>query len=343
MEKISLRFQGGTASIGRLHFYEYSRSQYATARFISTLEHFRRSGQVSQKITGQSYVNIFVEAPQEGSFLETILIQSQETAASAISAHLSRLISLVWNTLLQRPDTTENELLEMARIQLAEEEQRTQQAREQTFQMNELRQIVDSQNATTQQALSLVDQALNSSNRAYDRAEIDRGRMLALQRELERERARQQRIELDRSELENIDADKLAKLTSRVRPMVPEMALPLRRSADKISVEAGEESEPIAELNRVNVAAVVDRELSDEVVEMDVRVRSYDRDRGVGKISAENLPRQLNFLVAPNSQLPLLDKILNAMRRDFVKFHCRKYLDKSGQVTALLLEDVILS
>ena len=102
MEEIALRFDGGEAANGRLHFYEYTRSQYATARFITTIEHFRRTGEIAQRITSKSYVEIFVETPKDGSFLEILLVKAQETAAVAVVAPLASLISLVWATLLPR-------------------------------------------------------------------------------------------------------------------------------------------------------------------------------------------------------------------------------------------------
>lgn len=60
METLKIRFQGKLASSGRMHFYEYGRYQYATARFISTLEHFRRTGAVASKITGSAKIDIYI-------------------------------------------------------------------------------------------------------------------------------------------------------------------------------------------------------------------------------------------------------------------------------------------
>ena len=58
VETISIRFSGKLASTGKLHFYEYGRYQYATARFISTIEHFRRTGTVTKRVSGAAKVEL---------------------------------------------------------------------------------------------------------------------------------------------------------------------------------------------------------------------------------------------------------------------------------------------
>lgn len=341
MEEISLRFDGREASKGRLHFYEYTRSQYATARFITTIEHFRRTGNVAPKVTSSSYVDVYVETPKEGSFLEILLVKAQEAAATAVAVPLTSLISLVWDTILPRSESTDADLVEMARIQLAEKELQLRQSEQETERMRVLKEIIESNSATTQQALSLTEEALKSGNAAYGRAGLLGPRISEISKELGREKERQGLTDEHRRELEKIPPEKLAKLTSRLRPMIPEMALPLKRSADSLQVEGGKDRKPLLLLNPRNVAEIVEKEIADETIELPVHVRSYDRDRGVGKVTSSELPRQLNFVVPPSEQSRLLLEILDAMAKETVVFVCRMYRDKSGQPTSILLEDVV--
>lgn len=340
MEQISLRFDGGEASNGRLHFYEYTRSQYATARFISTIEHFRRTGNVAERITRASYVEILVATPREGSFLEVLLVKAQEVSATAITAPLGSMISLVWQMILPRSEKTENQIVEMARIRLAEEEQRTEQERLRADQLAILGRIVEQNNATTQEALALTRQALNSTSPALARADLDQRRLLEIVDELNQEEARQDEIDRARASLEGIDTEKLARLTSRLRPMLPEMALPLKKSADTLSIEGGRRGKPLILLNPRNVQEITEKQLDAELSELVVHVKSYDRDRGVGKVSSAKLPRQLNFAVPPIAQAQLLYSILDSMTKSNVVFVCRLYRDKDGQPTSLLLEGI---
>lgn len=341
MEEISLRFNGKEASQGRLHFYEYSRSQYATARFLSTVEHFRRSGRVPPRVTRSTYVDVFVETPKDGSFLEVLLIKSQEAAASAISAPLTSLIALVWNTILPRDQRAETDLLEMAKIQRDEEIERTRQSEQETERLRELRLIIETENATTQQALALADNALKSSNPAYGQSDLLGARIEEIRQELLRENERSLQTRDHADELEKIDAEQLAKLTSKLRPMLTEMALPLKKSADTLQIESGKDQKPLLLLNPRNVAELDEKVLDDVTVELEVHVRSYDRDRGVGKVSSPELTRQLNFVVPPSKQLRLLPDVLDAMAKDTVVFSCRMYRDKSGLPSSLLLQDIL--
>ncbi|HEV7229027.1 hypothetical protein [Brevundimonas sp.] len=72
LEKISsviTTFHGGETDNGRIEFYEYSRSSYALARLIATVESFRRKGKVPGRITGASNVEVFTQLPEYGSWI----------------------------------------------------------------------------------------------------------------------------------------------------------------------------------------------------------------------------------------------------------------------------------
>jgi hypothetical protein len=338
MERFNLRFDGGLASTGRLHYYEYTRSQYATARFLTTIEHFRRTGEVAQKVSSRTYVDILVEAPERGSFVESLQVAVAEGVATAVSAQLQSLISLVWDTLVPRRKKTDSDIVELARIRLAEEQARGQAN---AAQMDALKQIILDQNATTRQALDLVRASIGSSNLALGRADLTQRRLGEMQSELTDEQSRTEAISKDRTALERIPGEKLARLTSRLRPMIPEMAKPLSKSADSIGIEASDGEHRLVVLTRENVQEIAEKDLEETPTEIVVRVKSYDRDRGVGKVSSETFDRQLNFSVAPSNQDRLLFKILDAMTRDQVTFLCRRFVDRSGFPTSLLLEDIV--
>ncbi len=71
LERISsviTTFHGGETDNGRIEFYEYSRSSYALARLIATVESFRRKGKVPGRITGASNVEVYTQLPEYGSW-----------------------------------------------------------------------------------------------------------------------------------------------------------------------------------------------------------------------------------------------------------------------------------
>ena len=65
---IRTTFHGGEAEKGRIEFYEYSRSAYALARLIATVESFRRTGQVPKKVMSSANVEQYVHLPEAGSW-----------------------------------------------------------------------------------------------------------------------------------------------------------------------------------------------------------------------------------------------------------------------------------
>lgn len=349
-ELIRVKFDGGLASTGSLHFYEYSRSQYATARFIATIENFRRTGRVAERITVQSNVDIIVKTPQKGSFVEDLLVPAaQQGIAALISAPLSSLISYVWHLLAPRSDKTEMVVNDLAKIRIAEIEAEAAQGarnadvekeRERTRQLETLRTILSEERATTTQALDLLRWALESPNTAIPRAGITRENLLKSRVEIKAEQQRESEFSEHLEQLEAVDEDTINKLTSRLRPMVPEMALPLRRSADRMSLSHGDASTAYAHLDEDVVRAIQTRSTEETVVEVVGHVRSYDRDNGVGKINSDDLHRTLNFVVPVADRRRLRDSILNAMRLDKVKLLCRRVVDDSGLPTSLILIEV---
>ncbi|MBX3446398.1 MAG: hypothetical protein KF765_06560 [Parvibaculaceae bacterium] len=185
-ETIRLKFEGGIAQNGELHFYEYSRSQYGTARFIATIEHFRRHGVVAERINANSYVDIRVRSAERGSFIEDIIVLAiKEGMAVAVSTPLSALISYVWHLLSPRKESTDETIVQLAQIKLAEEAQRTEQERERTEQLRALQQIAEGHRATAADALALAKWAITSRNAAIGRLGLDQSVLSDIAHELE--------------------------------------------------------------------------------------------------------------------------------------------------------------
>lgn len=330
METLKIRFQGKLASSGRMHFYEYGRYQYATARFLSTLEHFRRTGTVASRITGEAKIDIYISVPEEGSFLETIVIPKlAEAAAGAVSASLTTLISYVWHMLLPRAEETESDLIKIARIQLDVEKEKSKQS-------ESLAKIIETQSATTKQALDLVKWAIETPNTRLGDQNLLGPRLNEMQQELLTEHGREELYQEDMSELEKIDPDELMKLISRTSTIAPEMAIPMKRSADFAEFTTSRSKLPILILDEKTANRVATRKLDPEVFEIKGRVRSYDVDRGVGKFVSPELNRQLNFSVAPALQAPWLDEILAAMKREKSILKCQKFIDRGNLPSSLI-------
>lgn len=350
-EVIRIKFDGGLAHSGQLHFYEWSRSQYALARFVATVEHFRRTGKITDRITLQSNIDIIVKSPERGSFVEDILVPAiQEGLATAISAPLSAVISYVWQLMSPRTEKTETTIRELANIRAAEEsnpavaleQERTKQEQIRLEQLKVWKEIGEGERANTKAALDLVRWAIGTSHAAVARLGLSQAELQDIEQELTAEEQRQEEFAQHEQALSGIEESKINRLTSRLRPMVPEIGLPLRRSADRLSIGRGKDGTTYAQLNPEVIASIENKVSEDVVVEITGRVKSFDRDSGVGKVTSPTLPRVLNFVVPPGDRSRLIEKILSSMLREKVTLICRRVVDKSGLPTSLILIDVDL-
>ena len=344
LEEITLKFDGGLAATGRLHFYEFGRSQYAFARFVATVEHFRQTGDVAEHISRGTYVDIFVSSPQRGSFLETILVPAAvKVGSDFVAARLSSLLSYIWHVISPRRESTDETVAELAKIKLVEHAaaaERTRQSVQKTKQLEILRDIANGDRASAEMALELIKWAMSTPNVAVGRLDIGRDKYEDMGEELEAEIRRIAEFQDSEDDLNKIDEDTLNQLSSRLRPMIPEITLPLRRSAKTMYLGGSPKAKPFIFVNKEIAESVVKKESEETIADIIGRVNGYDRDAGVGKFSSSELPRPLNFIVPLRDRAALRDKILSAMRRDRVLVRCRKIIDQSGMPTSLILIDI---
>jgi hypothetical protein len=340
-EVLRVQFDGGIASAGRLHFYEYSRAEYALARFVITIEHFRRTEEVVEKIGSRSYVDLFVASPERGSFIQDIVVNVIGSGASVIiSVPLAALMSYVWHRLAPRQTRTDEILVEIAQLRLAEARQRTIQERERTAQLRIYQSILEDERAPAKDAETIVGEALEGYETLRGSLAVPERDLTAALDELGAEAERERQFEKYKEALEKIDETTFNRLTSRLRPSIKDISLPLRKSATRMSIGDARAKRTFMYMDLAIAEAIQHRRLEEEVVEIEGRVKSYDRDSGAGKFKSPEFPRVLNFIVPISEKARLRDSILSAMRRDRVVLKCRRQVDDSGMPTSIILLDV---
>jgi hypothetical protein len=118
-ELLSLVFNGRQASDGQLHFYEYGRATYGYARFISTIETFRRTGRVPQRIVGAAKVELIIKAAERGSFPIDIIAPIATVAGSELaSLPLKILTEYVLHYVQRILPSDEAKILRATKLQL---------------------------------------------------------------------------------------------------------------------------------------------------------------------------------------------------------------------------------
>jgi len=339
---MEIAYHGGLAAAGRIYFYEYSRASYGFARLLSTAEHFRRTGRVAQKIRTKNYVDLTTGAPKEGSFITEVLVPTIASSVPQLAGvSVKGMVAYIFQLLTPRSEATDATVIELAKIRLVEERKASGAPHADVIEA--LERIVETQTATTQQALELARYALASSNAAVARLHDDPGQYAEIIKELEAEQEQKNETQKIEQYLQVLDTSSVARLSSRVRPMITEMGLPLRKDIKSFTIGAANENKPLAYFNAARVAAIESKTVEAESVIIECRIKGFDRDAGVGKISSVDLPRVLKFVVPPERKLELQPKILRAMDDgvDTVTCEFLRVVDKSKQPTSLILIQVL--
>ena len=151
-DQISLVYDGGIASQGKLHLYEYGRALYAFSRLVAVIEYYRRSGHVAERITKDANVDVIVSVPEKGSFLvDAIIFLASQILPQLQGIPFDAFFSFILELLIPRDSEKDKRIVELAKIRLAEEEQRTKQSKEETRRLEIFADAIKDQALTTNQ------------------------------------------------------------------------------------------------------------------------------------------------------------------------------------------------
>ncbi|WP_201863504.1 DUF7946 domain-containing protein [Microvirga soli] len=341
--KVSLVYNGGLASTGQLHLYEFSRAVYGFSRLIQTLEHYRRQGRVAQRIVGDANTDIIVSTPQKGSFIfDALVLVSGQVIPALKDIPFDVLLSFVMDLMKGSSKSNDETILQLAQIRLAEERERTSQSGEETKRIEAIERMVESQSATLKQALDLTNWALKSRNVAIGRAEIQSGDLIRLRSQLESDVARNERLGAYEDQLTAIPQEDIAKLTSRTRPVMQEIGLPLRKSAETVGFKYDDAPAPFVQFDREDIDFLDSRLIDDQDSSYVGSFKSYDRESGLGKFRELPLGKIHNFIIPANSRTLLQDKISDALRRTKSVFVGKAVRDHSQIMTSIIISDIHL-
>lgn len=350
---LSLVYEGGMADQGELDFYEYSRAAYGFSRLVSTAEVYRRTGRIPQKITRQMGVDLVISASEKGSFPVDIIAQVIADAG-AYSGLLSKLpLGVLIKVLIQSVKTllpsSEDRIFALAQLELERDRQKTAQSKEETKRISDIRKIVESGNATTQAALALVQKQLDKPDTALSDLNESVASLTSLKGELAEILDREAELAPYAPVLEKIPRRDLAALSKKVRPQIAEIGLPLQRSAKIVKITEGKKRSSIAYFDERRIADIQARELDEDEFRIGLRVIYYDRDGGYGKcdifdqIGDENPSlRKVSFSVGRSRKNSLRSVLLEAEDVGVVPADVRYYRDRGGNITSVLVEDVII-
>lgn len=343
-DQISLVYDGSLADEGKLHLYEFGRAVYAFSRLVAVVEYYRRSGRVAKKITKDANVNVIVSAPQKGSFL----IDAAVYFVSQVLPQLQGIpfdvfFSYILELLMPKSEAREKRIVELAKIQLAEERQRTAQSKEETKRLQILADAIQNQSLLTKEALDTVRWAVGRADVRIGRANFTQEELIDLEDEYESRVEREEILKAHRDKLKNIPTEDIRKLTTRVRPLVGEVGLPLRKSAKRVAfrVKDGEANRKIMRVDLEGLANLSDQTLEGDIVALQVKFKAYDRESGWGKVRAVGTGQILPFLITAADRVQLAELVAQGLTEKENTITAHSYVNKSGEVTSLVLISVV--
>lgn len=328
------QFEGRLAAQNELNFYEAGRFYYGAARLIYTLEEFRQRGRVLSRINSKVNLDARIRASRPGSFIQDVLLVSAPLLAdAAVKVPFEVLFSHVWSLLLPA-GRSKQDAVEIA-------QRFVDVTSEQTKQTEEMRKIVESGNATTQQALDVLQNVLNSRTDHRDLGlELSPDELISRREDLMAELAREQLLLPYQSELQAISPDQERRLTSQVRKSAQEMLVPLRTSARSLQIQVPANDNRIAFLDEYN-ADIITNEVEDKnSTILRVRIKRFDRENGYGLARYDDVRKPTPFRLRKNSAT-MREEVLNSMREDWITAEFYIVRDAYQTPKLLILEQVL--
>lgn len=319
-EEIQFIFDGKLAAGHSMDFYEFARFQYSASRLLVKLDSFRRTGDFPRRITAENDHRIIVKPFREGSFgLEILAPVGFEALRLAYEVPISTLFGYVVERVFKPAgdDTVRDALATNRRL-------------------------IDSYDANIEGRDDTVTRTLDML-----RDEIDNGRELNRENRdllgrLSAEAERRAYLEGQRDILRRFTADQDAELVTMAAPLLKEMNVPLRDSADRVTVRRREHGETTQILyatkqmaDEVDIA-IVDR----HVTTIDINIVQYNKENGWGKfrnIEWEGLP---SFSIPAEINVDIRNEMLAAMRQQLVEVDCYFVRSPAGVPLRIIIIDV---
>lgn len=349
--QITFRFTGGIADQGELNFYEAGRYRYAAARLLYTLEEFRQTGNVKQKLRTFVNVNIVTKSPQAGSFIDPVLIQlAPFVADNYLRMPLEKVLCWTLDRIL--PKSNENgRVLALAEslveshnryASVALERERTAQAEieERRAQFDEVVRLLR-QREDDYEGLRRASQTFRAHSKAPYRVSDSVGPMEFAADEIDAELERRDALSEYADEFDRIGPAEEEEILRRVRDILPEMTQPLRRSANYLQLSGANDNKRFFTVNMERVDQIKRRVKGKPEIFSGNIVR-YDKTQGFGKLQIDGQRRRITFHVPGEQKVTYRNRILEAMKLPSVEAEYIPITDGTGRVVMLVFRDFLV-
>lgn len=342
---VRFRFTGGLAANGELNFYQLSRSQYAAARLLYTLAKYQESGRVVSRLTEKSSADIRARAPVKGSFeYDAFIFLSTVAAQAAVQLPLDVMFTAIWEHLLS-PFEGGLGLKAEARIELRriDSKERVRLSQEETSRLEILRDIEHDKEVTKRDMLGLAKSILAQQEQTPGASvsRVDSIRLIA--QDLQCEINRDTILEPYEHALEGIDVADRRKLFGKARPLIAEVGLPLRSSAEELAVAVGANDNTIGILNWQRAKDIKEMDAEKDAEEIRGKIVQFHTENGYGRFKPESADSinefggEVSFKLLRQMRANLTGVVLDAMKEEVILGEFLVTRDQEGNVKHLVL------
>ncbi|MDF1586792.1 DUF7946 domain-containing protein [Marinimicrococcus flavescens] len=330
---ISFTFNGGIASEGQLNFYEAGRFLYGAARLVYTIEAFRQTGRVKERLSGKIPVDIRVGTPTRSCFVQdALLLAAPLITETFFKVPFEVMFARVWS-MFGIGSRHDEAIAQAAATELCKQADNVIAATEQTRQLEILAGMHE---RSMDRVLGVLSDAVNQ------RRLPDMEMPLRETRENLEARRKTSRITAPyEDELSQITPEQERRLTSRLRGPISDLALPLRGSAESLSIGFVANDNTCAFLTKDTVNWITNTQLDKIPTPLLVRVKNFDRETGHGKFRYGDNQKALPFRLPSSSKRAVLNNLIDGMKIDKIMVSGYFTRDKSKTPISYVIDDVL--
>lgn len=368
--RIGFRFSGGIANDGKLNFYEAGRYRYAAARLLYTIEHFRKTGIVLERLNKPIDADFTISAPSEGSYLEIVqyvapIISDPSTVYALSNIPFDKIFPWVLDRIIPTSSTNER-LADIAEKQISVIEkqlelqgqmlsaqqgmaaEREKTVRLQTEQDTEKLRIMaslarrdgDGLRENLNAATQLSDIVAKYGHGPEKDPDPDMNSAY-IAHELSAEVKRAKLLSDVQDVLDEIPNFSENKIVERVRKIVPDLGFPLRRSSDMFNIEVGNDNDLIASLNLNRIKQMTSVVRDDNGIRVVGNMTRLDKDFGFGRFRPAGSRSALSFVIPKEVYFPNRQKFVDAFGVSEITVHALPYRDGIGNISRLVILEVL--
>jgi hypothetical protein len=320
-ESIRFKFYGALSDEHRMDFYESARFQYAAARLAYKLDSFRRTGTFPQKISNKIDTRIELIPYKSGcfdiTFLAPLIPIISEYGKPFIEVPISSLLSYAFDRLFRKDETASS-------VSLAEKS------------IDGMREAVAALKDNNTEWMDFYHQQDQERQELWRNSQELYERLLA-------EKDRQILTMENQNALKRIGVDQEREIMRMAAPLIRELEVPLRKSADYVRVYRGVNDNyyRMLHVDYNDLQAISLEEIDKNSTTATINVIQYNKKTGWGKCEWGNTSKPISFSI-PRDRLDYFnDSFAEGLKSNVMIVEIFVARDYTGEPKPLIVANII--